>query len=75
MSQKSQMAGLETEIPEEDILRADLYATLARLLAAPPDQDLIDMAAGLSGDASDLGQGIASLATVAKSMSAKAVER
>ena len=75
MSQKSQMAGLETEIPEEDILRADLYATLARLLAAPPDQDLIDMAAGLSGDASDLGQGIASLATVAKSMSARAVER
>ena len=75
MSQKSQMAGLETEIPEEDILRADLYATLARLLAAPPDQGLIDMAAGLSGDASDLGQGIASLATVAKSMSAKAVER
>ena len=75
MSQKSQMAGLETEIPEEDILRSDLYATLARLLAAPPDQDLIDMAAGLSGDASDLGQGIASLATVAKSMSARAVER
>ena len=75
MSQKSQMAGLETEIPEEDILRADLYATLARLLAAPPDQKLIDMAAGLSGDVSDLGQGIASLATVAKSMSAKAVER
>ena len=75
MSQTSQKAGLEVEVAEEDILRADLYATLARLLAAPPDQDLIDMAAGLSGDASDLGQGIGSLATVAKSMSAKTVER
>ncbi len=75
MSQKSQTARLDVEIAEEDALRADLYATLARLLAAPPDQDLIDMAAGLSGDASELGQGVTALAAVAGSMSAKAVER
>ncbi len=75
MSQKSQTAGQTVELVEEDLLRADLYATLASLLASSPNQALIDDAASLSGDESDLGQGITSLSRVARSMKATAVER
>lgn len=75
MSQQSQTAGANVEIAEEDILRADLYSMIARLLADPPSQDLIDTASGLSGDESDLGQGISSLAAIAKSTSARAAEK
>ena len=75
MSQQSQTAGANEEIAEEDILRADLYSMIARLLADPPSQDLIDTASGLSGDESDLGQGISSLAAIAKSTSARAAEK
>lgn len=75
MSQQSQTAGAESGIAEEDILRADLYSMLARLLADTPDQDTIDSVAGLSGDGSDLGQGISALAAVAASSSARSVEK
>ena len=75
MSQQSQTAGLEVEIAEEDVLRADLYAMLGRLLANPPAQDLIDTAAGLAGDETDLGQGFSALAKVAASTNARAVEK
>ena len=75
MSQPSQTADTNFEIAEEDALRADLYSMLARLLANPPAQDLIDTAGTLSGDGSDLGEGISALATVAKASSARAVEK
>ena len=75
MSQQSQKAGLEVDSAEEDILRADLYAMLGRLLATPPTQEMIDTAAGLSGDTTDLGQGITALAKVAASTNARAVEK
>lgn len=60
---------------EEDALRADLYALLSQLLANPPAQDVIDGLAGLSGDASDLGQGVSALARLANSAQAASVER
>lgn len=75
MSQKSQTARLLGGIAEEDLLRADLYAMLAQFLARPPSQDLIDRAAALSGDDSDIGQGIAALARVATATKAKSAER
>ena len=53
-------------IPEEDRLRADFYNFLGLVLAGPPDQLLLDQIAGLSGDGSDLGQAIATMARVAK---------
>lgn len=62
-------------LTEEDSLRADLYAFLAALLATPPGPEAIDHAAALTGDDSDLGQGINALARLAASMSAKGVER
>ena len=69
------MAAHREEIAEEDLLRADLYAMLAQLLARAPSQDIIDTAAGLSGDGSDLGQGVTALAAVAKATKASAVDR
>ena len=37
-------------IPEEDLLRADLYDFLAALLAFPPEKSLLKQAADLGGD-------------------------
>lgn len=75
MKEQSQTAELREVVAEEDLLRADLYAMLAQLLARAPSQDLISNAAKLGGDGSDLGQGITALAAVAGSTNAKAVER
>lgn len=65
----------DTAIAEEDRLRADLYNFLGVLLASPPDQMLLDQAAGLSGDASALGQAIDGLSRVARVTKPKAAER
>ena len=75
MNQKSQTAENRERIAEEDILRADLYRLLATLLAKPPSADVLATAAALSGDGSDLGEGITALSRVAAATSQKAVER
>ncbi|WP_294230188.1 molecular chaperone [uncultured Shimia sp.] len=64
----------DTPIAEEDLLRADLYDFLAALMANPPSKDLLQHAAALGGDESDLGQAISTLARVAKATNAGAVE-
>ncbi|MBV2359431.1 molecular chaperone TorD family protein [Thalassococcus sp. CAU 1522] len=63
-----------TKIAEEDRLRADLYNFLGLILARPPDQMLLDQTAELSGDDSDLGQAIATLAKMARITKPKSVE-
>ncbi|GHF43967.1 TorD/DmsD family molecular chaperone [Seohaeicola zhoushanensis] len=65
----------DTAIAEEDRLRADLYNFLGVLLSAPPEQILLDQAAGLAGDESALGQAIDGLARVAKVTKPQAAER
>ncbi|OAN75788.1 molecular chaperone TorD [Sulfitobacter sp. EhC04] len=60
----NQMTG--TQIPEEDRLRADLYNFIGLILSGPPDRMLLDQCAGLNGDDSALGQGIATLAKLAR---------
>ena len=67
-------AEFETRIAEEDRLRADLYDFLGRLLAAPPDQALLDKSAALSGDESELGRAIRALSRVAPATTPQAVE-
>lgn len=62
-------------IAEEDRLRADLYDFLAALLAAPPDLRLLRKCAGLTGDDSALGRGIATLAKLAQVAVPSSVER
>ena len=62
------------QIAEEDRLRADLYNFLGLILAGPPDQSLLDQTAGLTGDDSELGLGIATLAKMAKISKPRTVE-
>jgi TorA maturation chaperone TorD len=52
-------------IAEEELFRAQLYGLLAQFLRAPPGRRLLDAAAFLSGDDSDLGRAIGALASTA----------
>ena len=63
------------DVAEEDRLRADLYNFLGLLLAAPPQQITLEQATKLTGDASDLGQGIAAISRVARVTKPAAAER
>ncbi len=65
----------EPKIAEEDRLRADLYNFLGVLLAAPPDQTVLDQTAALQGDDSPMGQAITTLAKLAKITKAAKAER
>jgi len=61
-------AGADTKVTamaEEELLRAHLYALLARFLASPPDAALLQFAAKLHGDDSEIGQAIGALARAA----------
>jgi len=48
-----------------DLTRARQYGLLARLIARPPDRALLDVIAGLAGDATPLGTAVAALARAA----------
>ncbi|WP_245189103.1 TorD/DmsD family molecular chaperone [Mameliella alba] len=61
------------QIAEEDRLRADLYNFLGLLLAGPPNEMLLAQTAGLSGDATEMGQAIGTLAKLAKVTKPKTV--
>jgi len=63
------------EIPEEDLLRADLYDYLGALLSRPPEGPLLGKTAALEGDDSDLGQAISALARLAKVTKTATAER
>ncbi|MGH1412552.1 MAG: TorD/DmsD family molecular chaperone [Pelagimonas sp.] len=63
-----------TQIATEDRLRADLYNFVGLILSGPPDEMLLAQTASLSGDDSDLGRAISTLAKVAKITKPKAVE-
>jgi|TARA_B110000211_G_scaffold210341_1_gene248347 TorA maturation chaperone TorD len=64
---------LNIKIADEDRLRADLYNFLGLLLSGPPDETLLMMTAGLSGDDSPLGQATSTLAKMAKLSKVKTV--
>jgi len=53
------------ELGEEDALRAHMYRLLGHFLARPPDNEKLELAAGMSGDDSELGQAVKSLARLA----------
>lgn len=67
-------AAVDHKIAEEDRLRADLYNYLGLMLANPADQMLLEQTAGLSGDDSELGKGIMTLAKMARITKPKTVE-
>lgn len=59
-------SGASYDITEEDALRAQCYALLARVLSAPPNDEVMALVAGLNGDDSELGQALSALAEVAR---------
>ncbi len=62
-------------ISEEDLLRAQWYGLLARLLGAPPDAPLLDELGRLDGGDGDLGEALAALARAAKASAPGAVKQ
>ncbi len=62
------------DIAEEDRLRAQWYALLAQLLSAPPDAATLELARSLTGDSTDLGQGVTALAAAAKGVTVAGLE-
>ena len=67
-------ASPEARIAEEDRLRADMYDFLGALLAGPPDAALLGKSAALSGDDSEVGRAIRTLARIAGATTPEAVE-
>jgi len=64
----------ENEVGPEDRLRADVYRLLATLLRAAPDQQNLDMLAGMRGDETPLGQAVGRLALLASKSSPDIVD-
>jgi TorA maturation chaperone TorD len=57
------------EIPEEELFRAQIYGLLAQFLRGSPDRRLLDAAAFLVGDDSELGRAVGALASAAGAVS------
>ena len=60
-------------IAEEDRLRADLYNFIGLLMAGPPDEMLLAQTVSLTGDETDMGRAIDTLAKMARVSKPKAV--
>ena len=67
------VSATNTQVAEEDKLRADLYDYLSVALSNPPTKELIKKTTELKGDESDLGAGFKSLSRVASSQNEKSV--
>jgi len=74
MENPNMTAAEDIQIADMDRARADLYNFLGALLAGPPDEMLLAQTAGLSGDDTELGQAIGTLAKLAKVTNPKAAE-
>lgn len=67
MQDDRQIAGVET-VAEEDRLRAQLYALIARALAEAPDASFLTMLQHLRGDETLIGQAFGAIAEAARDM-------
>ncbi|MBK1657252.1 TorD/DmsD family molecular chaperone [Paracraurococcus ruber] len=65
----------DAQIDLVDVERAQLFALLGRLLAAPPEQDLLRRLAALAGNPNPVGQAIQALAAAAGATDPVSVER
>lgn len=71
-SHASQRADETLGLAPEDVLRAQLYQLIAAPFSAPPSAELLQVFAGVGGDASRLGQALAACAEAARTASPKA---
>lgn len=63
------------DVPQEDGLRARLYALLSSLLAAPPSAEALQALGALDGDETGMGQAVAKLAEAAAETTPETLER
>jgi TorA maturation chaperone TorD len=61
-------------VAEEDLLRANIYMLLARLLARPPERATLDTVAGFHGDETQMGQALNALAAAARASAPEMVD-
>lgn len=66
--------GTSYDITEEDALRAQCYALLARVLSAPPTDEVLALVTGLQGDDSELGQALSTLSEVARNTTPQRID-
>jgi len=64
-----------TAVAQEDVVRAQLYRLMARLLARPASGADIELVAAVSGDETELGEALAGLSRIAARVDAGSVER
>lgn len=64
---KNEVAGKANELLGEDVLRANLYGLLARMLTEPPSDETMEILRGLDGggDGTEVGSALANLGAVA----------
>ena len=60
-------------LAEEDVLRANVYGLLSRLLSRPPDRAVLEIVRVMSGDGSELGKAFTELAAKAGTTSPEAI--
>lgn len=70
---EAQAKGRAANIAEEDLLRANCYGLLARLLRAPPGADLLAQTAEIEGDDSEFGSALAVLSRAARATAPEAL--
>lgn len=68
------LSGDKPDIAEEDLLRANIYSLLARLLVRPPGAATLTMVAELEGDQTEMGRALSTLAATASGSMPEAVE-
>lgn len=68
-------AAQDIRIAEEDRLRAEVYDLLAALLADPPTREKLRALGALTGDETPLGRAVDTMAKLARTTGAAAVER
>ena len=68
-------AARDQQVAEEDRLRASWYGLLARLLAAPPDDQVLAVLRGLGDDETELGVALRALKGAAEGTSPGAIEQ
>lgn len=74
LSRSTIPAAGNADVAEEDLLRAQCYRLLARLLASPPDDETLVVVRALQGDGSPFGQALSALAAVARQTGAEAAK-
>ncbi|VAW11871.1 Putative formate dehydrogenase-specific chaperone [hydrothermal vent metagenome] len=73
--EKAAVSAAQSEVPEEDQLRANLYNYLGRCLVGPPDAGLLAVTADFIGDDTEIGQAMAALARLARNVDPGSIGR